>query len=138
MTKPERYSYLESKDLQGHILLRPLLPIRLGFESRGIIRNGLLDTGAAVNVLPYDAGLELGLNWSAQTRVVELTGNLAQFEARGVILIGTVGQFEPVPLVFAWTRAAGVPLLLGQVNFFAEFDVCFLGARRIFEVQPKS
>ncbi|WP_244913187.1 hypothetical protein [Phormidesmis priestleyi] len=38
-----------------------------------------------------------------------------------------VGEFEPLQLVFAWTQATNVPLILGQVNFFMEFDVCFYG-----------
>jgi len=38
--------------------------------------------------------------------------------------------------VFAWTRQDNVPLLLGQVNFFEEFDVSFHRARRHFEIEP--
>ena len=138
MAQPERYPYIEARNAQGQTLLRPLLAINLGTEQRSMTLNGLLDTGATVNVLPYEAGLELGLVWSEQIRSVQLTGNLARYEARGTILTGIVGQFEPVPLTFAWTRASGIPLLLGQVNFFAEFDVCFFRARAAFEVQPKA
>jgi hypothetical protein len=47
-----------------------------------------------------------------------------------------VSDFASVPLVFAWTRAENVPVLLGQVNFFEEFDVCFHRARRQFELEP--
>jgi hypothetical protein len=47
-------------------------------------------------------------------------------------------QFKPVQLVFAWTRATNVPLLLGQVNFFMEFDVCFYCSQLSFEVSPKT
>lgn len=34
-----------------------------------------------------------------------------------------------VALAFAWTKAAGVPLILGQVNFVQIFDVCFYRSR---------
>lgn len=36
-----------------------------------------------------------------------------------------VASFPPVERAFAWTQATDVPMILGQVNFFVEFDVCF-------------
>jgi hypothetical protein len=66
-----------------------------------------------------------------------LTGNLAQYEARVVVMQARVGQFEAAQLVFAWTTASQVPLILGQVNFFMEFDVCFYRSQLYFAVTPK-
>jgi hypothetical protein len=63
-----------------------------------------------------------------------LISELAQEETN---LIKIVGKFEPVQLVFAWTKATNVPLLLGQVNFFMEFDVCFHRSQLYFEINPK-
>jgi hypothetical protein len=40
-------------------------------------------------------------------------------------------------LAFAWTQASNIPLILGQANFFLEFDVCFSRVRSEFEVRPK-
>jgi hypothetical protein len=48
-----------------------------------------------------------------------------------------VGQLEAVRLVVAWTKAAEIPLLLGQVNFFMKFDVCFHRSQLNFEVAIK-
>jgi hypothetical protein len=48
-----------------------------------------------------------------------------------------VGDFEPVQLVFAWCESDDVPLLLGRMNFFAEFDVCFYQSQLKFEVRRK-
>lgn len=48
-----------------------------------------------------------------------------------------VGQFKPVRLVFAWTQAKNLPLILGQVNFFIEFDVCFSRSQLSFDVNRK-
>jgi hypothetical protein len=31
-----------------------------------------------------------------------------------------------------------VPLILGQVNFFMEFDICFYRSQLQFEISPKS
>ncbi len=99
--------------------------------------SGLLDTGATVNVLPYAVGKELGAVWQQQTTPMTLSGNLAACEARALILSAVVGQFAPVRLAFAWAKADFVPVLLGQVNFFMEFDVCFYRSRSHFEVRPR-
>ena len=79
-----------------------------------------------------------GAVWDRQTISVPLTGNLADFEARAILLSGRVGQFPPVRLAFAWTRNERVPLILGQANFFMEFDVCLFRSRWTFEVRPRT
>jgi predicted aspartyl protease len=112
--------------------------LTLIYQQSSAIASGLLDTGASVNVLPYSVGVELGYVWEQQTTALSLTGNLAQYEARVVVLQAVVGQFEAVQLVFAWTYATNVPLILGQVNFFMEFDVCFYRSQLQFEISLKS
>ena len=103
----------------------PYLPLRLTYRTLSVQVMALLDTGASVNVLPYEVGLQLGAVWEEQTIPVQLSGNLACLEARGLVLSATVAEFSPVLLAFAWTESTEAPLILGQMNFFAEFDVCF-------------
>jgi hypothetical protein len=134
---PARFPYIAIASTRGDSSLAPLLPLELRFkEGESVNAHGLLDSGATVNVLPYNLGLRLGAVWDAQTVRVTLAGNLAAQEARALLLHARVADFAPVPLVFAWTRAENVPLLLGQVNFFDAFDVCFHRSRRQFEIQP--
>ena len=134
---PMRFPYLAISSARGDASLMPLLPLEMRLrEGEAVLTQGLLDSGATVNVLPYGIGLRLGAVWEAQTTRVTLAGNLAAQEARALLVHARVGDFTPVPLAFAWTRAENVPLLLGQVNFFEEFDVCFHRARRQFEVEP--
>ncbi len=97
-----------------------------------------MDTGSSVNVIPYEIGIQLGLNWNDHNTSVALTGNLAKFPAKGIILSATIEQFAPATLVFAWTKAENIPLLLGRINFLQEFDVCFYGSQLAFEISPKS
>jgi len=137
MLNAERYPFLSSDLALGEASFRPYLPFTLVCQDRTVATTGLLDTGASVNVLPYSVGIELGYEWDRQTTVLSLTGNLAQYEARVVLAQAMVGQFEPVQLVFAWTQATNVPLILGQVNFFMEFDVCFYRSQLEFAVTPK-
>jgi len=137
MADSGRFPFIQADERSGEAALLPQLPITLRHEDRSTIAQGLLDTGATVNVLPYHIGAELGVTWDAAGRPIQLTGILAQHEARPVILSASIGTFGPVRLVFAWTRSEDVPLLLGQVNFFMEFDVCFYRSRKYFDVTPK-
>ncbi len=116
----------------------PWLPLILSYGTQAVSVSGLVDSGATVNVLPYKAGLDLGAVWNEQTGLLRLSGNLAGLPAIPLILSATVGDFPVVPLAFAWTRAENVPLILGQVNFFMEFDVCFYRSQQAFEVRPKN
>jgi hypothetical protein len=138
MRNAERYPFVSGDAALGEARFRPSLPLTLVHQQGSITASGLLDTGASVNVLPYLVGVELGYEWERQTTALNLTGNLAEYEARVVLVQAIVGQFEPVQLVFAWTQATNVPLILGQVNFFMEFDVCFYRSQLQFEISSKS
>ncbi len=115
----------------------PYVPMILTYQGRSVSISGLLDTGATVNVLPYDLGIELGAVWEQQPAPLRLTGNLGGYEARNLIVSATVEPFAPVKLVFAWTHHRHVPVILGQMNFFLEFDVCFFGSQSVFDIAPK-
>jgi hypothetical protein len=133
----EQYPFVAKDPARGAATLLPYLPIILSLREHTASAVGLLDSAAAVNVLSYDLGRQLGAVWEEQTVAVHLTGNLAQQEARALLVSATVGKFPPVRLAFAWTQSNTVPVLLGQVNFFMEFDVCLFRARSVFEVKPK-
>lgn len=138
MPNAHRYAFVAADSALGEASLRPYLPLTLTYQGQTTATAGLLDTGASVNVLPYRSGIELGAVWEQQTTTLQLTGNLAQYEARLLLVFALVGSFQPVRLAFAWTEAEHVPLLLGQVNFFMEFNVCFYRSELAFEVIPKS
>jgi len=117
-----------------------MLPLTLALsdtDSNFISLNGLLDSGATVNVLPYSVGVRLGAVWDQQGAMVQLSGNLAACEARVLVVSAIVGEFPAVRLAFAWAKTDEMPVLLGQVNFFLEFDVCLYRSRSVFEVRPK-
>lgn len=114
-----------------------MLPLNL-IGSQAISVSGLLDTGASINVLPYSLGLQLSFDWDQQTHSVNLSGNLSQVEAKVVVVTAEVGSFPTVRLAFAWAKSDAVGLILGQVNFFLEFDVCFFRNQSYFEIKPKA
>jgi hypothetical protein len=137
MPGAERFPFTASRPTGGPAALLPYLPLTLTFRQSPVQVMGLADTGATVNVLPFSVGRQLGAVWEEQTIVVPLTGNLAAHEARALVVVAAVGRFPPVRLAFAWTESDNVPVLLGQVNFFTEFDFWMSRSRQIFEVNPK-
>jgi hypothetical protein len=133
-----RFPYSPPDDVPTSLM--PRLPLTIGLRDRTIEVIGLLDTGSAVNILPYQAGLALGAIWEEQTTPVPLVGSLGQFEARVLIVwasLRQVTQDKPVRLAFAWTQSQDVPVIFGQMNFFLEFDVCFYRSQGVFDVRLK-
>src|SRR5512134_383913 len=110
----------------------PRLPLTLYYREQRVDVIGLVDSGATVNVLPYRVGLTLGALWSAQRATLRLAGNLGHAPAQPLIVSASIADFTPVPLAFAWTQAEDLPIILGQVNFFMVFEVCFFRTQSRF------
>jgi hypothetical protein len=138
----QQFPFVARDPALGSASLAPMLPITLKpaqtVAAPPIAVSALLDTGAAVNVLPYSIGTQLGFLWDRQTTSVQLSGNLASVEARVVLVSATVAQFPIVRLAFAWAKQDSIPVILGQVNFFMEFDVCFFRSRAFFDIRARS
>ena len=137
MLEGQRFSFTERTDSFGQVSTMPYLPLTLSNGNKSLEVMALLDTGASVNVLPYEIGLQLGAVWEEQTVQIALSGNLGDSEARGLVLSGKIANFTPILLAFAWTQSNNAPVILGHLNFFAEFNVCFYRHELIFEVCPK-
>lgn len=45
-------------------------------SDRSIEAIGLVDSGATVNVLPYELGIQLGAEWDDRKAIIQLSGNL--------------------------------------------------------------
>lgn len=137
MRDGQRYSFTERIDSSGRSVIMPYLPLILALGDRSVEVTALLDTGASVNVLPYEIGLQLGAVWENQTVSIPLSGNLARSQSRGLVVSATVAQFPPVLLGFAWTELRDAPVILGHMNFFAEFNACFYRHELAFEISPR-
>jgi hypothetical protein len=133
----QRYPFIDRINGAGQTSTLPYLPITLSSGKNSIEVMALLDTGASVSVIPYEIGIQLGAIWENQTLIIPLGGNLAQSEARGLALLGTVSTFPSTQLVFAWSQSTEVPVILGHMNFFAEFNVCFYRHESAFELRPR-
>ena len=130
-----KYSVIDSSQSEFDSL--PRLPLSLYCNNQQVEVLGLVDSGATINVLPYEVGVQLGETWNNQKANIPLAGNLGNSYAIPLSVTAKIGDFEPVRLVFAWVKSNDVPLILGQTNFFMEFEVYFYRSRLEFEIKPK-
>ncbi|MGH9802141.1 MAG: hypothetical protein ACRD82_17400 [Blastocatellia bacterium] len=122
----------------GEVVLKPNLPLELSRQGRIVTAVGLVDTGAEISVLPYSLGRQLGLIWKPSAASITLGGKLTGLPAQPAATEVTIEGLPATYLAFAWTQSDDVPLILGQTNFFMEFDVCFYRSKEMFEVRVKT
>ncbi|MGG6270376.1 hypothetical protein ACQ4M3_35560 [Leptolyngbya sp. AN03gr2] len=132
-----RFKYSTTSPAQNEFDSLPRLPLLLYREDQSIEAVGLVDSGATVNVLPYELGLQLGEVWDDRRAVIRLAGNLNGQAAMPFSAIAQIGEFPSTELLFAWTKRPTTPFILGQTNFFLEFGVCFYRSKMEFEVKQK-
>ncbi len=131
-----RFNYSTTSSTQNEFDSLPRIPLVLNRKNHSIEANGLVDSGATVNVMPYELGLQLGGIWDERKAIIQLAGNLSNQPAIPFFARAEITSFPPVQLVFAWVSSLNAPLILGQTNFFLEFDVCFYRSKLEFEIKP--
>src|SRR5262249_9587222 len=132
MANSVEFPYTDLRNAHGEITPRPILTAQLINQGASVQATGLVDSGADVNLLPYGLGNLLGLSWGEQRYSLRLSGNLANYDTRIVVLPVKVADFAPVDLAFAWTQSEQAPLIFGQTNFFQRFNVCFFRSDAYF------
>jgi len=117
----------------------PLIEIALYHGGHEVTVSALVDSGAAMSVLPYDTGLELGLVWEDQTVPVDVGGVLKNTPAYGVLVRGELFTLPPVALVFAWIYRTSdeIRTILGNINFFQHYRITFEAYNDTFEIIPR-
>lgn len=133
----QRFSYTAHSQFPVGV---PLVNIQLSHNTATTTVHAIVDSGAALNILPYDVGISLGLDWDDQTYPLDLGGILTGVQAYAVLLQAEFEPFPPLKLAFAWVNkpSTEVSVLLGQVNFFQEFDIHFYGSQQVFEIALKT
>jgi len=114
------------------------LPLVLRVGTREVKAAALVDSGATVNVLPFELGVELGAVWDERKAILRVSGSLGSQSAMPIFARGEIEGLPAARLAFAWIRQSDLPLILGQTNFFMEFDACFYRSKLEFEIRPKS
>ena len=60
-TAAQQFPYVPRDPSLGNASLAPMLPLTL-VGGQSVATSGLADTGAAINVLPYSLGVQLGFD----------------------------------------------------------------------------
>jgi hypothetical protein len=103
----------------------PFLRLRLVGDNESLEVWALVDSGAAVNVLPFKIGQALGLRWEDFDSGPELGGGVAG-ETRSLWLTARLQGMAAIQLKFCWLNHDNACVILGHDNFFNYFSVCFL------------
>ena len=76
-----RFKYTTVDDAPTESVPRLSLVLHRGQHTVEV--NGLVDSGSAVNLLPYPVGMALGAVWEEQPLLAPLVGSLGRMEVRG-------------------------------------------------------
>lgn len=60
MSSVETFAYTIQNPVMGNVSSMPYLPLQLEYNGKILNVSGLVDTGATLNVIPYQIGLQLG------------------------------------------------------------------------------
>ena len=80
----------------------PLVELQLSYASYKVTASALVDSGAALNILPFDTGIELGLDWEPQNFPLDLGGTLTE----------NYSQFS----ICSWGTASKSPSVVSRVK----------------------
>lgn len=114
-----------------------MLPLTLQANGLSQEASALVDSGADVNVLPWSLGDSLGFQWQPNKATIRVRG-ITEGAAMPILLSADFADIEGALLAFAWCQTDAVPLVLGQTNFFMDFDICFFRSRSEFQIVPKA
>lgn len=138
MSTRAQFPYV-SRGTQGPVSdLAPLLPLTLRRNGVSTDVSALVDSGASISVLPWSVGALFRVDWDALQVPCGIGGSAGGVPGKIMLLEGVIGSFPPLTLVFSWIKSDTVPLIVGQTNFFLNFDVSFFRARGYFEIQTAS
>ncbi|MDM8555738.1 hypothetical protein QUF75_13480 [Desulfococcaceae bacterium HSG7] len=132
----QRFPYTPMPPYAGGM---PIIKVGLVHEEYSCDTLALVDSGAAMNVLPFEYGEQLGFVWNEQRLALPMGGLLPDAKAFAVPVILACEPFPPIELAFAWTNVPNTKLrvLLGQINFFQHFTVTFRAYEQHFEIASK-
>lgn len=82
-------------------------------------------------------GASLGFVWEPHKARIRVAG-IGQADAIPILMSADFGDIQGATLAFAWCQTDAVPLVLGQTNFFMEFDICFFRSRSEFQIVRKA
>ncbi len=123
----------------GALCGKPLVTMTLHHDEQRITVSALVDSGATISILPYEAGHQLGFVWEERTIPIHLGGPLKGLPAMAVLVDGQLPGLPETSLVMAWVARTPHPIrpILGQLNFFQHYTITFEGYASRFDICPR-
>ena len=106
------------------MIYRPVALVTINGPVQSMISEFLIDSGADITSIPYEAGKYIGLTLKPDDRIMHLGGvggSIPYILRKIQIIIGT-HQFSAR---IAWTISETMPYLLGQLDVFEQFHIEF-------------
>ncbi|TVS14294.1 MAG: hypothetical protein EA424_19910 [Planctomycetaceae bacterium] len=75
-----RFRYSTSDLTQHESDSLPWLPVVLRVGTRAVEAIGMVDSGATVNVLPFELGVELGAEWDDRKAILQVSESRSRLE----------------------------------------------------------
>ena len=136
MSNRHTFPYVVSPEIAADNVARPLLPVSLRYGLNIVKAHALVDSGADLNVMPCQLGVALGAYWVEQPVGTFIQGITDGAASRSLSVSVSIGDLPSMKMTFAWTMA-DVPLILGQIGLFSNFDVCFYRSDGYIELAPR-
>ncbi|HZY88184.1 MAG TPA: aspartyl protease family protein [Gemmataceae bacterium] len=119
----------------------PVLPATVSTQAGVVLRDGLLDSGAADTIFPVAVAQKLGIDLrNAPTGQARQAGGgpLTYHFAAVTLRISDGQETCEWPAIVGFVAAPMRWALLGQTGFLQFFDVTLFGARRAVELTPNA
>lgn len=115
----------------------PHLPIRLSIQDRSIDMYALVDSGADASLFHASLAAKLGINLTSGLKhsFMGISGDKVEGYFHTVRL-QVIGMNESIEIAVAFTESPGVGALLGQADFFENYQVKFERYKKRMEINP--
>jgi len=119
------FPYVKEKANVVPFILRPLARVVIRNKEREIIQDMYIDSGADITLLPFSVGTALGFEIKKGEdikRVGGVGGSKISVAVRTARM--RIGEKE-FDCRIAWCLSEDVPLILGRLDVFREFEILF-------------
>jgi len=119
------FDFKEEKSRIFGDVLRPVAEVIFVNNKREILESVYVDSGADITLIPKSVGELLGFKIGKNDKIEEIKG-IGEIGIPIVIkkLKLRIGE-KTVNARVAWSLIEEVPLLLGRIDIFRLFDICF-------------
>lgn len=116
---------------------RPLIPVRLSYQSKSLNVYALIDSGADASLFHSSIAKELGINFISgrKEKFFGISGDNIDVYFHKITL-QIIGAAESIEIESGFTDSKGVGAILGQAGFFENYHIKFERDKERLEIIP--